>query len=300
MDTLRRRFQQLDRLQQRHSPLAFGYAVIKRYGEDQAGHQAALLTYYAFLALFPLLLVLATLTQIIATSHPHLQTTIINSVTNNFPILGNQLSAHVHGLHKNGLALLTGLLFVFYGARGVADVFRAGVNHIWHIPKAEQLGFPQSLFKSLVIMMVGGAGFIVASVATGTGCRWWSLAPGLRLLVLAANVLILFGLFTLLFQLSLPRRIGFRDTAVASAAAAAGLVILQIAGGYLLRRELLRLDALYSYFALALGLIFWIYLQAQIIYYATEIAAVKEPATLAAQFQRLTAHRLPVSAKVRP
>lgn len=274
MNTLQKNLLKLDRLQQRNHASAFAYAVVKRYGEDRAGYQAALLTYYAFLALFPLLLVLATLTQVIATSHPHLQTTIVNSVTNNFPILGNQLSAHVHSLHKNGLALLTGLLFVFYGARGVAEVFRIGVNHIWHVPDTEQPGFPQSMLKNFSIMLIGGMGFITVSVAAGLSATGGH-SVDVRLLALLINLLILFGLFSLLFRLSLPRRIGFRETGVASAAAAAGLVILQIAGGYLLRRELLRLDALYSYFALALGLIFWIYFQAQIIYYATEIAVVK-------------------------
>jgi hypothetical protein len=52
-------------------------------------------------------------------------------------------------------------------------------------------------------------------------------------------------------------------------------VILQMLGGYILTRELRNLDALYSYYALTLGLLFWIYLQAQTIYYANEIAVVR-------------------------
>ena len=46
-------------------------------------------------------------------------------------------------------------------------------------------------------------------------------------------------------------------------------------GGYLLKRELKNLDALYSYFALALGLLFWIYIQVQVLFYSLEIAAVR-------------------------
>lgn len=57
-------------------------------------------------------------------------------------------------------------------------------------------------------------------------------------------------------------------------AAAIGLVILQSLGGYILTRELKSLDALYSNFAIPLGLLFWIYLQAQMLYYAAEIAVV--------------------------
>src|ERR1700722_12467906 len=93
-----------ERLQQSHPWSAFIYGVIKKYGDDQAGRQAALLTYYGFLSLFPLLLVLTTVTATLAAGHPHLQNTIIKSTTNYFPILGNQLSEHVHTLHKNGPA----------------------------------------------------------------------------------------------------------------------------------------------------------------------------------------------------
>ena len=116
--------QKLDNIQQRYRLPAFVYAVIKKYGEDETGYQAALLTYYAFLSLFPLLLILITLTDTLASSHPQLQADIIKSTTNYFPVLGGQLSARVHGLHKNGLALVIGLLFIFYGTRGVAAAFR--------------------------------------------------------------------------------------------------------------------------------------------------------------------------------
>lgn len=274
MNRIEKSIQRLDRLQQRHRFTAFTYAVIKRYGDDQAGHQAALLTYYAFLALFPLLLVVTTLTQIVATSHPQLQDAVIRSVANNFPILGGQLSQHVHSLHKNGLALISGLIFIIYGARGVADVFRSGVSHIWRVPKNERGGFPGSLLRSLSIMIFGGLGILAASVMVAlVGAAGHSIP--IRIVALLVNLVVLFCLFTLLFHLSLPKRITHQEIEPASIAAAIGLVVLQSLGGYLLKRELRSLDALYSYFALALGLIFWIYLQAQIVYYSAEIAVVK-------------------------
>ena len=45
-----------DRLQRRHGVLGFPYAVVKKYGDDEGGRQAALITYYGFLSIFPLLL----------------------------------------------------------------------------------------------------------------------------------------------------------------------------------------------------------------------------------------------------
>jgi uncharacterized BrkB/YihY/UPF0761 family membrane protein len=60
MEQLRRLLQAVDDFQQRHRWLAFPVAVVKKYGEDQAGQRAALLAYYGFFSLFPLLLVAVT------------------------------------------------------------------------------------------------------------------------------------------------------------------------------------------------------------------------------------------------
>jgi uncharacterized BrkB/YihY/UPF0761 family membrane protein len=67
----------------------------------------------------------------------------------------------------------------------------------------------------------------------------------------------------------------FRDIDVGAAAAAIGLVILQSVGAYVLTHQIKNLSALYSNFAIPLGLLFWIYLQSQMLYYAMEIASVR-------------------------
>jgi YihY family inner membrane protein len=273
MTEIQKLIQKLDRYQQRHHWLAFSYAVIKKYGEDGAGQQAALLTYYGFLSLFPFLLVLTTLTDSLLGNHPHLEATVIRGVTDYFPLLGSQLSTHVHGLHKNGLALVVGILFTLYGSRGVANAFRRGVQHIWQIPSSQHDNFPKSLIKSLGIIIVGGTGFVLASVSAAlAGAAGHGLV--FRGLAVIVNLFVLFWLFTFLINFSLPKHVTIRETRTGAAAAAIGLVLLQSVGTYLLARELKGLDALYSYFAIALGLLFWIYLQAQMLYYAVEIAVV--------------------------
>ena len=50
----------VDEYQKRHAWLGFPVAVLKKFGDDQAGKLAALIAYYSFFSLFPLLLVLVT------------------------------------------------------------------------------------------------------------------------------------------------------------------------------------------------------------------------------------------------
>ncbi len=273
MNRLDKFINKLDAYQQRHHLSGFSYAVIKKYGDDRAGYWAALLTYYGFLALFPLLMILTTIANNTLNNYPELEKAITDGVTDYFPVLGEQLAGHINALQSNGFALVVGILFTLYGARGVAEVFRHGLRKVWGLEGRAKDGFPGGLIRSMAIIVVGGLGFILASViasfAAAAGQGW-----GFRLVSLALNLLILFALFIFLIKASLPKHITLRETWLGAACAAVGLVILQSLGGYILTRELRSLDALYSYFALTLGLLFWIYLQAQVIYYANEIAVV--------------------------
>src|SRR5882724_7493388 len=69
-----------DRLQREHGVLGFPYAVVKKYGDDAGGRQAALITYYGFLSIFPLLLLgVAILSRVLA-DHPDLRQQLIAEI----------------------------------------------------------------------------------------------------------------------------------------------------------------------------------------------------------------------------
>ncbi len=274
MNILQKTIAKIDRWQRRHKFTAFPYAVIKKYGEDEAGHQAALLTYYGFLSLFPLLLVITTLLTIFGGQNEELRNAVANATADYFPTFSQQLTNSVEGIDKNGIQLVIGILFTLYGARGVADAFRKGVNHIWQTPRAERDGFPLSLGKSLAIIIVGGLGFLTASVSSGIASAVGRGFPFV-LLAIAVNIFILFWLFKFLLNFSLPSKVPNRHMRAGAISAAVGLVILQLSGNFILGRQLGNLDAVSSYFALVLGLLFWIYLQAQVVFYSVEIASVR-------------------------
>jgi YihY family inner membrane protein len=264
----------LDAFQQRHRKLGFFYAVIKKYGEDEAGYQAALMAYYGFLSLFPLLLVLSTVVKIFLSSDSGLRRSIIDGATQYFPLIGNDLEKSVHGMGGTGLAIIIGALFTLYGARGVADVFRSVVNHVWEVPYVRRIGFPWSLLRSLRMIVVGGTGLLAAplisgyAAAAGHGPLFW-------LASVAITFIILFNVFLYLIHTSLPSKTTFQNMWPSALLAAVGLQILQSLGVLLVARQLKHLDSLYGTFAVVLGLLFWLYLQAQVIVYALEAGTVR-------------------------
>lgn len=274
MNTFDKVVHRIDSLQQRHSLTAFVVAVFKKYGDDQASYQAALLTYFGFLSLFPLLLVLTTLLQMILRGHPHLQAQIIESTTSYFPIIGDQLRRSIHGFGKTGLALVVGILITLYGAKGVADVFRQTVNHIWHVPIIERSNFWDSLRKSFSIMVVGGIGFILAALVAGYATSAGQ-AHLLRLILTVFNLVILFGVMLFIIKVALAKNRPYRELWVGALGAAVSIVVLQGIGGYIVTHQLKHLDSLYGTFALVLGLLFWLYLQSQIVVRVIEIDPVR-------------------------
>jgi YihY family inner membrane protein len=272
---LNRVINRINRAQQSHKATAFIYAVIKKYGEDSGGYQAALMTYYGFLSLFPLLLVATSVLQIILHSHPNIKNDVIQHATNYFPVLGEQLQTNVHTRHGAGVALAIGILLTLWGAKGVADVFQYSLNQIWQVPFIKRPGFPKGAIKSLAVIVLGGIGLIVASLLSGFAA---GLDRGFLLRIFASLVSIgvLYWVFWLVFRIGLAGSARVSHAALLRSAitAAIGIQILQILGGYLVTHELGKLKHLYGTFAVTLGLLFWIYLEARVVIYAAEVGAV--------------------------
>src|SRR4249920_2197986 len=87
-----------DRLQRKHGVLGFPYAVVKKYGDDDGGRQAALITYYGFLSIFPLLLLgLAVLSRVLA-DHPDLRRRLIAEIVPRALDLNRPTAADAHAL----------------------------------------------------------------------------------------------------------------------------------------------------------------------------------------------------------
>ena len=111
-----------DRFQQRHAVLAVPVAVAKKFGDDQAGKHAALLAYYGFLSLFPLLLVFVTLLANALVDNPQLQQEVIDAAMAQFPVLGTQIQDSITSIQGSGVGLVVGILGTLWGGLGMGLV----------------------------------------------------------------------------------------------------------------------------------------------------------------------------------
>ena len=221
------------------------------------------------------MLVTSSILQIISFNNTHFRQTVISKAVQYFPVLGQHLQNSIHDLKGTKIVLLISILFTLWGAKGIADIFQYSINSIWRVPHPKRPNFVKRTLKSLGIILLGGGGFIIAAFLSGFAANL-NHSFAFRALSVLVSIAALFLMFWGLFKWALGSPSEYNDRSVikSALAAAVGIAILQAAGGYLVKRQLGKLNSFYGSFGVTLALLFWIYLQAQIVIYAAVAGSV--------------------------
>ena len=261
----------VDRAQQDHAWLAVGVATWKKFSDDQAGNLAALVSYYAFASVFPLLLVAYTTLDLLARGSPSLAQQLTKALQD-YPIVGR--IGVSNGLGKTGLALVIGILLTLYSARGVANAIQNAMNSVWAVPQYQRPRFPHNLLRSLGLIAVLGPGAIVtialSTIAGGAGNLGGAGGTAVAIVV---SLLLNFGLFWLGFRIATAAEVRGRDLRLGAILAAVAWQILQLAGGLILAHT--HSKSAYGVFGVVLGLLASFYVVAQITLYVVELDVVR-------------------------
>jgi membrane protein len=268
--------QKADSLQQRHPWLAVPVATWKKFSDDQAGNLAALIAYFAFASLFPLLLVAVTILDIVLRHDAHLREQLIKSALHSYPVVGPQLeNSGIHGMTRTGLALVIGLLLTAYASLGVATAMQNAMNTAWGVPQFRRPRFPWSKVRSLGVILILGPGQIItislSSIAGGAGHLSGALG---RVAATLVAVLLNIGLFWIGFRIATATEVRGRDMRLGAILAAVVWQVLQSVGGYFVGHQL-HTNSAYGVFAVVLGLLAWFYLEAQITLFVVELDVVR-------------------------
>jgi YihY family inner membrane protein len=264
----------LDRLQQRWRALAFPFAVVRKFGDDQAGSLAALVAYWGFFSLFPLLLVLVTILGIVLRGHSALQRSILSSALTNFPVIGADLQRGTHTLSGHAtLSLVVGIGLALWAGLGVVRAMENAMNTVWQVPFRRRPNFWISVGRAILMLaLLGLVTVLSAGVAAVGGAShvWWWAALGV-VLSLALN----FALFMLAFRILTTADVSWSDVRVGAAVGAVAWTALQALGGYVVGHQLQHASATYGTFAIVVGLLGWMYIGAQLTLYAAELNVVR-------------------------
>jgi membrane protein len=262
------------RLQQRKPVLAVLFATYKKFSDDQAGYLAGLIAYYGFAALLPLLLVLIAVIELLAGDDASLRKQLLESALSQYPGVAGELKSSAHGLGAAGLALATGLVFTLYGAHRFATAVQNALNTVWGVPRYRRPKLPWSLLRSFGLIAVMGPGLIATVALSGVANGLGLSGAGSRVLAICVSLLLNVGLFWLGFRIATDDEIPARNLRPCAILAAISWEVLQLAGGYFISHQL-KSNSAYGAFGIVLGLLAWLYLQAQVTLYLVELNVVR-------------------------
>ena len=250
-----------------------------RYHRVQGDLLAAGVTYYAFLGLFPVLLLAASVVGLILAGDALLQQELFDAILETFPgslgrELVDQLTGAIEGAGYIGLIGLVG--FVYAGLRTM-DKLRIGMELIWKGKVDEPDVLRDNLQDLVALVVLGGIGLVslgVTGVLTqastwlleligradqpGYGTLTWGLGMALALIV---------DTVVFLWLLRVVPSISHRLLLLLPGAlfGAAGFEVLKLLGGYYL--SLISDSVTASAFGGAVGLLIWINLVARFAFF---------------------------------
>jgi membrane protein len=263
--------QRFDDFQQRF--LAYPFAVMVKFGDDQAGNFAALMAYYAFVSIFPLFLVFATVLGYLLRDYPALDHRLLHSAVIDFPLIGAQIKES--GLSGHWYTLVISFAISVWGAQGLARSIQTALNTLWNVPFTDRPNFGVTLLRSAALTGVMGLSILITGLLSGVGSLSGSLGITLRVAAFLASIAINIGAFLLAFRLATARAVRFAEFARSAIIAAVVWQALLAAGSLLVAHEVAHQQELYGTVGVVLGLLAWLNLQAVLTLFAVEADVVR-------------------------
>jgi uncharacterized BrkB/YihY/UPF0761 family membrane protein len=261
----------VDGWQRRHPWAGVPYAVLKKFGDDNANLLVVALAWYGFTAIFPLLLVVVTLFGFIG--QQSIGTGIVRTL-HEFPVVGSSFNPESsHALHGSTIGLVIGLIGLLYGAQGVTQTAQQAMATVWNIPQYERTGFLPRLGRSLGSLLTIGAAFVINAFVTGYATGG-TTSYAIRIPVLAGLLVLNVGLYFATFTLLTAKVIGPRGLLPGAIVGAVAFTALITLGTGLITHQLKNASATYGAFGSVIGIVAFLLLLAKLSMYATELNPV--------------------------
>lgn len=264
-----------DRFQRRHVWLGFPVAVVYKFFDDFGTYLAAIFTYYAFVSLFPLLLIASTVLSVVLRGNPNLQHELVTSALQSFPLINQELSQPEH-LSGGPAGLIIGIIGSVYGALGVAQAFQYASNTLWAVPRDSRPNPLRARGRSLVLLAIVGLGILATtslSILSEGGVG--ALGTTESYLAVAVSVLINTAVSVFAFRWAPARRLSVREVLPGAVTAAVFWQLLQTFGIVYVRHVVQHASESNKVFAFVLGLLAYLFLTAVTLLLSAEVNVVR-------------------------
>jgi membrane protein len=269
-----RAVRRLDGLQRRHRFLSFPWAVLRKYFDDDGARLAALITYYGFLSLFPLLLLAVTAVTELLRSYPELRRQMLDRLVN--PGLRPDVEQALAGLPPSGVPLAVGLVGLLLAGTGGVLAMYSALNTMWGVPWRDRFGLARRYARVFFVVFLS---FVSAVISAGSAIITDAVLhlPAMqRVAAAVATATAVFAVFSIVHKVLVCRPLRMRDIWVGGLVGSVVVTALLNAATTILPALVTRAGLVYGSFATVVGIFTLLYLISQTLVLSVEVSTVIE------------------------
>lgn len=263
----------VDRLQSKFTVFAFGYAVFKKYSDDEGSRLAALLAYYTFLSIFPLLIGGFAVLNTILSGRPDLVTQLVDDIVP--PEYQQQVVNAYESLPDSGPALAIAVIGLILSGTGCVFSLYGAINQVYCVPYRFRYGFGPRYARVFLMLVLLGVGVLVVAV----GSAVVGSLPNLPMIERLGAVLLLWAVaFSLLYaspKILSRRPLTFREVGLGAALGALSMTLFISLGSAVIGSLIASSSAVYGAFATVVGFITLLFLVSNSMVFCYEISVVR-------------------------
>jgi membrane protein len=264
----------LDTLQRRRRFLGFPWAVLRKYLDDDGPRLAALITYYGFLSLFPLLLLATTAVTELLRANPELQQKLLDRLVR--PALRPDVEQALAHLPASGIPLVAGLVsLLFAGMGGVLAVY-AALNKMWGVSWRNRFGMARQYARAFVVLILVVTCAVTAAASAVITDAVLHLPAIQRVAAAVATAAAVFAVISLAHLVLVARPLRLGDVWVGGVIGAVVVTVLLNAATTILPALVTRAGPVYGSFGTVVGIFALLYLISQTLVLSGEVCTVIE------------------------
>jgi membrane protein len=265
--------------------LAHVVNAYSHYTKQNGNYLAAAITFFSFLALFPLILLVVSVAGFVLAHDQSLLTKLTNSISSHVPgSFGTTLHTAVNTAIQNRAGIgVVGLVGVLLSGLGWISNLRTAISAVWGVPVKKRNFISSKLANAAVLAGLGLAILVSLGLTAGGTAATGVILKALSLqhetgmgvltrvigivLAVAGDVLIFGWMIIKLPDVDTPRRLNVKAALLASV----GFEVLKVIGSYYIGR--VSKSPTVSIFGSVVGVLLFIYLVARFLLYCVAWAA---------------------------
>ena len=269
--SLARRF---DAYQRERPWLAFPLAVVKKFGEDKAGYLAALVAYFGFFSIFPLMLAFTSILGFVITD-PDAQREFSDAAADQIPVVGDTIRDTAGSLEGSIVAVTIGVALALWSGLRIVDAMQNALNDVWDLPRIARPGLVERRVKGVLMLALIGGGLVGSIVASNLATFVDVIPGGGKAAIWAGSAAVSVLLYLFAYQLLTDVKLPWGDLWPGAIFGGLAWWALQTFGSVYIVSQQQSAGETYGQFAAIIALMAFFFLAAQLSILGAEITVVK-------------------------